>query len=322
MASYRKELFGVELGEKIERSGDFKIKGSQWEIDNLMNHREARKITKLDGKVEVIAEFEGGLPAITRNTYGKGQALYFASQPFNKNAIADSNWKKFTKKLHASLGGKLGHKIWRFKLPDKYFPQDILQINEVKDSFCLTGNFGFWDRFVFTPGERYNVQTRGEYIVKSDKGTETFDFANGPLTNRLAVLTAPLAPGRQKYSSEFLRKFDKKKWVQEFKKGEKKKITFDFKKPCSLKLLRVFYSNKSPDMRIEISKDGKEWIRAAETASLATKDPRDVLYKDFDLSGKPEARFLRIVTNGEFDGSATIVEIEVWGNQALLSASR
>ena len=321
MVEYRRKLLGVDLSGKIKNPGAFKFTDNKWHVKTLENTSVSYKISKIDDNVKVIAEFSDGSPAITEKYMGKGRAVYFASQPFDDAYIADVNWKAFMKELHISLGGSIDHKIWRFKIPEKLFPSDNLEINEVRDSLCLTGNFGFWDRFVFTAGERYNVQNDGEYFIESGKRLEKFTFKKGPLTNRLNVLTAPIAPGRVDYASSFISKFNKDEWIEEFRSGEKKYLTFDLKNIYSIKLLRVYFSDKYPDMIIETSLDRITWRSVTAINSGLASGPENVNFIDIEIPGSFPSRFLRIKSDGKFHEKAIIPEIEIWGKTATPSSS-
>ena len=68
--------------------------------------------------VQVIAKFSDGTPAITVSKYGKGQAIYFAANPFVPECLCQGDgWNKLLQALQQHLGAKLDRPIWRFKIP-------------------------------------------------------------------------------------------------------------------------------------------------------------------------------------------------------------
>jgi len=68
--------------------------------------------------VRVLATFPDGSPAITVSKYGKGQAVYFAANPFVPECLFDGDrWDGLFRAFQTHLNAKVDRPIWRFKLP-------------------------------------------------------------------------------------------------------------------------------------------------------------------------------------------------------------
>lgn len=68
--------------------------------------------------VRVLATFLDGSPAMTVLKYGKGQAVYFAANPFVPECLfAGDRWDGVLRAFQQHLGAKVDRPIWRFRLP-------------------------------------------------------------------------------------------------------------------------------------------------------------------------------------------------------------
>ncbi|MCL6518998.1 MAG: hypothetical protein K6T99_04145 [Armatimonadetes bacterium] len=68
--------------------------------------------------VRVLAVFADGTPAITAHRYGKGEAVYFAANPFVPECLFESDkWDRLFRAFQMHLGAKVDRPIWRFRLP-------------------------------------------------------------------------------------------------------------------------------------------------------------------------------------------------------------
>jgi len=68
--------------------------------------------------VQVIGTFADGSPAITVAKYGRGQAIYFAANPFVPECLFEGDrWDGVFRAFQTRLGAKVDRPIWRFKLP-------------------------------------------------------------------------------------------------------------------------------------------------------------------------------------------------------------
>ncbi|MDI6827383.1 MAG: hypothetical protein QME62_02735 [Armatimonadota bacterium] len=74
------------------------------------------EITKAD--VRVLAVFPDGSPAVTACRYGKGEAVYFAANPFVPECLFEGDkWDNLFRAFQRHLGAKVDRLIWRFRLP-------------------------------------------------------------------------------------------------------------------------------------------------------------------------------------------------------------
>lgn len=68
--------------------------------------------------VDVLAKFADGSPAITVAKYGRGQAVYFAANPFIPECLCEGKgWDTLFRAFQQHLGAKIHRPIWRFKIP-------------------------------------------------------------------------------------------------------------------------------------------------------------------------------------------------------------
>jgi hypothetical protein len=68
--------------------------------------------------VRVLAKFADGAPAVTSVKYGKGEAIYFAANPFVPECLVEGDgWNRLFRALQEHIGAKTDRPIWRFKLP-------------------------------------------------------------------------------------------------------------------------------------------------------------------------------------------------------------
>ena len=64
------------------------------------------------------AKFPDGTPAVTSVKYGKGEAIYFAANPFVPECLVEGDgWNRLFRAFQEHIGAKTARPIWRFKLP-------------------------------------------------------------------------------------------------------------------------------------------------------------------------------------------------------------
>ena len=131
LSAYRERIFGVKtLGPKSRGSmivGKCPWTGSAaglklpvfrpvvrggWSDDNGWSVKLAKP------GVQVLAKFADGAPAITSVKYGKGEAIYFAANPFVPECLVEGDgWNRLFRAFQEHIGAKTDRPIWRFKLP-------------------------------------------------------------------------------------------------------------------------------------------------------------------------------------------------------------
>ena len=130
LSSWRERIFGTKvIGQKprdsvLIRKSDWTegISGSLpiyrpvgrdgWPEDNGCMIEKARD-------VRVIGTFPDGSPAVTVAKYGKGQAIYFAANPFVPECLFEGDrWDGLFRAFQTHLGAKTGRPIWHFRLPE------------------------------------------------------------------------------------------------------------------------------------------------------------------------------------------------------------
>jgi len=288
-------------------------------------------IVPIDDKVQILATFEDGSPAVTLHPYGKGRVIFFAADPLRASdhfripkplfSLAYALDKKslvgpgapivtLIEAIQKSAGVRMGRDIWRFKLPP--FAEDPWQ---KETGLCLTNNYVFdVNEPLLEPN---NVATGGTYaysrfptgIADVGEPDAPISFSEGKLTNRLKAYET-----RQRFGPRKMN-FDKitPQWIVSWTDTAPTAVTFDLKQPYPLGRVRLFYSGTLPALTVSASGDGTTWTRLAghpeETAGADVKDAT------LSLSGKH--RYLRLdfaerKTGDKFE----LCEVEIWGPPA------
>ena len=256
-----------------------------------------------NSNIKVLAKYDDGTPAIIEHKYGKGKALFFATNPFNLKGIENDEWKVFFTLLQKEYGLKTGHDIWRFQFPKSLIPE----LTPSPKGKCLTNNNLVWR---MNEGLKlYNEETGGSYsyslqpdkIVEQSGLQKSYSFAKGDLTDRHQAPTA---------GNVDLGKGSINDWIVSWVKPEAFDITFDFVKPKNIGKVSLFYSGQLPAISLFASHDGENWVdlKTSTQKQASTEDVLEhILSGDFGNYQYLQIRF------GERDGkSFTLAEVEVW----------
>ncbi|MBI4027543.1 MAG: hypothetical protein HY360_21330 [Verrucomicrobia bacterium] len=246
-------------------------------------------------------------PAITQKKHGKGRAILFAYNPFEKerNIYPGAPWVKFFTALQKDIGIKMNREIWKFKFPAP-------NPTPVPQGFCLTGNNVAFD--ANCPLNKHNLKSDGTYsYAHPPSGTPDVSasgempFGKGHLTDRPSAANNRIL-GR--WISES--KSEVPRWTVSWTDNKETAITFDLKKSFKVNSLRLFYSDQLPDVVIEGSVDIQKWDKLG--SSEKQDATQDVLDKGYPLKGT--YRYLRVNLKERDPGKPmTLVEAEVWGNE-------
>ena len=277
------------------------------------------RIEPKNDRVVNIAVFDDGSPAVTLHPYGKGRVIFFAADPFyavgkgksKRSTVAlDSPVVRLIEAIQKFAGAKMGHDIWRFKLPP--YKADLYQKEK---GLCLTGNYVYdVNEPLLEPN---NLQTGGTYTYSRapaavpDKGKdgELIPFAKGHLTNRLeAFETRNQREGRPRGQAAL----DKisAQWIVGWDDPAPVNISFDLKGEHPLSTLRLFYSGTLPALEVSGSRDAKAWTKLASAPEgTVGEDVKDVAW---DLAGR--YRYLKLDFAARRGGAAfELCEVEIWG---------
>ena len=251
----------------------------------------------------VVARFGDGRAAAVLNRTGRGQALYFAFNPFADVTLRSRSWLRLFRALCEGLGIELGRDIWRFKIPASKLPGTALTLPE---GTCLTGNFILWRMSV--PYRVRNLEAGGTYMATPapdaipDLGPFPVKIGAGKLTNRL------LAP--QKGNCE-LGHSELSDWILKWQRSDEISILFDFGERHPVERVNVFYQGQLPATAVWVdSGGGAGWQRVAETNAVARTDGVDMR----ELTFRPApARRVRITIGRRTPGATLVLsEVEIW----------
>lgn len=243
-------------------------------------------IEPVSDQVVQIAAFDDGSPAVTLHRYGTGAVIFFAADPFcsvgqgqaKQSLVAqDAPVVKLFGAIQKFAGVRMGHEIWRFKLPP--FRTDV---QRRETDVCLTNNYV---HDVNEPLlEPNNVDTGGTYhydrapasIPDVAEADEAIPFAEGHLTNRL---NAYETRNQREWRPRDQARLDavSAQWIVGWGDGAPLSVTFDLESEHPLDRLRLFYSGALPAVEITGSRDGETW-QALESlpGENAGPDVRDV----------------------------------------------
>lgn len=272
------------------------------------------ELTVLDPSVRPLASYDDGSPAATIRTYGKGNVIFFGSDPFlsqdkNSGVIA------LVRSIQLAVGAQTDLDIWRFKLP----PFKTVYVADPEAHKCLTNNAV--DRTFYLGNSDaksvHNLATGGAYtydrfptgIADVAKAGE-ISFDQGHLTNRkLAYASRNLAGERNPPELE--------KWIVSYSNRNPVTLTVDLKKPYALDRFTLFYSGILPDLTIEGSADRQQWERLGSCAvQRATEDVIDV---SVPVKGKyryVRARFAQRREDVMMElCEMELCEMEIWGSE-------
>ena len=295
LSSWRKKLFGVDLGQTIKGGG------MTWQNTKLPVASRIFEVKPL-ADTTVTARFANGSPAIVSHAFGKGKTYFFAVNPFRLPSLANTGWRNFFKTFQKELGLSVDNDIWRFQ-----FPENLIKPQPRPTERCLTNNYLFWESG--KPLAIADVDTHGTYnfslapdAIGDAASSGEISFDAGKLTNRRKAFTA----GNVDLGTSKL-----EEWIVRYAKPDPFTLTFDFKQvyPDITKVV-LFYTGELPTVKVEVSSDGKTWQPFADHAAQAmTKDVYDVT-----LQGTPmSARYVRVLFGPRTEKNPlTIAECEVW----------
>ena len=279
------------------------------------------RIEPLNDKVVTIAVFDDGSPAVTLHPYGEGNVIFFAADPLyavgqgkaKKSVVAlDSPIVRLMEAIQKSAGVKMGHDIWRFKLP----PYKI-DVYQKETDLCLTGNYVYDANEPLL--EPNNLQTGGTYtysraptaVADTGEAGEAIPFDGGHLTNRLNSYET-LKRGRRPSSQAGLDKVTSQ-WIVGWDDVDPIGVTFDLKGEHPLSKIRLFYSGTMPAVKVSGSRDGNTWKELASNPEEAAGE--DV--KDVALALDGRYQYVRLNFAGrEGGGTFELCEVEIWGEPA------
>lgn len=283
----KERLFGVSAAPV--KSGKI-----VWNKTSLALDGNTVKLTPVSGvKGSVIARYADGSIAGFERKLGKGKTVFFGFDMFLPGNSVNAGLSKQFAAFHKSLGGKLGHDIWRFKLPYPELAEEKLPVGK-----CLTGNYGFWNRNYFYAGRLQNVALSGTVTVQKGTASAVKSPLNkSRLTDRLDYF---------KHSAKF-DQLDGEKFTEQFSAGNHT-IELSFDKPVKGNELRLF-CNGTASVTLEREENGK-WIPVGSANIKAGKNEVLKTALKGNLSGK---RF-RLNLNVPAGSELIIAEMDLWGN--------
>ncbi len=240
------------------------------------------KVRLANGKVETVATFPNGDPAITMNPYGKGKVYCFAADPLYVRSEYPKKWStvakdspvvQFLGAIQNAAGVKPGHDIWRFKLPP--YRTDVYR---KESGVCLTNNYVYdVNEPLLEPNNR---DTKGTYSYSrapdtmADVSKTDVPFTTGHLTNRLTAFETR-SRNKEPYSAKIAE--ETPKWIVSWEDPAPVSITFDLKSNLPLTQSRLFFSGAMPSLTVRGSVDRKDWTWLASTAEeVAGNDVKDI----------------------------------------------
>ena len=275
------------------------------------------RIEPVGDRVVNIAVFDDGSPAITLHAVGKGKVIFFAADPFY--AVGDGKARrsvvalgspivKLIEAIQKSAGVKMGHDIWRFKLPP--YGTDLYRKEK---GICLTGNYVFDANEPLL--EPNNLPSGGTYTCSrapttfADHAGGPIPFAAGHLTNRLeAYRTRNRRGARPKDPAELDR--ITAQWIIGWDDPDPISITFDFEDVHPLSSIHLFYSGTMPALQARGSLDGRTW----QDLSATPPQTAGADVKDIRLSLEGSYRHVRLdLAAGRGGTGFELCEVEIWG---------
>ena len=266
------------------------------------------EITLITPSVKPLAVFTDGAPAATIRACGKGQIIYFASDPF-ASRTRNTAVAQLVRSIQLAAGARVDQDIWRFKLP----PFKNVDLPNPEKHRCLTNNhvernFGLTKR---EPTSAYNLVTGGTYTydrfpsgIAEAKTAGEIPFDQGHLTNRAQAFAERNGGGTRNPPSL-------EKWIVSWTDKAPVSLTVDLKKAYALNRLRLIFSGVLPAVRVEGGMDGRRWERLA---GLPAQTPgKEVMDAVASLKGK--YRYLKLVfATRQADAAMELCELEIWGD--------
>ena len=274
-----------------------------------------RQLVPDSDSVEIVAAFADGAPAVTLGKHGAGRVVMFAAEAFavrsNDSLVSPgAPVLELMAALQKASGAKLGHDIWRFKLPP--LPPDVYAKERGR---CLTGNYVFDRNDPLL--EESNLRLAGSYTYSrlptglSDAGNaaEAIPFRQGHLTNRPRAYETRQKGFKWdlKDTAEYARE-----WAVSWEDPTPVSITFDLSAEHPLDRARLFYSGTMPALRVAASRSGENWESLAavpeETAAGDVKDVTLPLNRGGSNYRRIRFDFGKRTTGDRFE----LCEVEIW----------
>ena len=278
------------------------------------------KLSPVSDRLEIVAAYADGSPAVTLHPHGRGRVIYFAADPFiiprelsPKRSLVEPGAPvvALLKAVQQSVGARMGHDVWRFKLPP--FSGDMY---EKEGGVCLTNNY-VYDRNEPLLQEN-NLDTGGTYtysrvptgLPDCRAADEPISFSQGHLTNRAEAYGSRRLGYHHPKPKEASQGVQH--WLVSWPDRGPIAVTFDLTAGCPLDRVRLFYSGTMPALSVLASKRGDSWYPLASHAEEAA----DGDVKDVALGVKGTWRFVRLDFAARTSGSAfELCEAEIWGAQ-------
>jgi len=306
----RESIFGVQKEERLHAKTIYAdISGKKFNNLPLCNGGWNWKLIPKK-KIETLAFFDDGSPAIVSHKLGKGKAIFFGFIP-NLKMLEDPEWHKFFKAWVSSFEAPVDLDIWRFQFPDS-----VIWKEEPKPGLCLTNNHTVWQEE--TPLFPQNVNVNGTYAYSvapdamPDEKTNNGDisFETGHLTDRRKSIKAKKI--KASYNSPY--KLPVERWMAGWSKTDPVAVTFDLQKVWKPIALKLWFTETMPGFTVEGSADGKAWRRLGDHVGLnAGKDVYDL---KVPLSVKTNCQYVRVNFAERKKGKQlALVEAEIWGGK-------
>ena len=303
MSAARVRLVGASLGEP-RLAGKVSLKVSaDAEIERRIDVAASGfQIAVEANDTVVLGRYADGEPALVSRRHGEGEWLYFAFNPFYRDAPRTPAWQAFFTALHARVGARVDEPIWDFKFPRIELPQPPF-------GRCLTNNHVVWRAGLPTPADGVTAAATYTYSADpetiADRSTGAVDFAAGKLTNRKLSLYRPAVVADGKAAATF--EPDSREWSVAWNKPPTPlDITVDLREPYPLRKITLFYTG-APG-RIEVTSDDAV-LGAAEAPASGDWD---VLTCTVPCASETAARRIRIRMTPSGDGPLKLHEMEIW----------
>ncbi len=251
---------------------------------------------------QVLLRDAAGAPLAVEQPLEKGKVIFMAQNPAVQSLIKDSGWLEFFRSLQLSAGAKLGHPVWRFKLPE---PPPLQP--QRPSGVCLTGNYFEWS--YSKPKPVANSPVGGSYRIDGpvnlhgrEPKEQEIPFATGRLMDRIRGANAPNEARRSEFT---LLCQSREPWT----------LRLRHHRPVIAKQARLIFGGELPPGHCEVSTDGQEW-REAGAWEGRSEAVDDVGLVEVALEAGEPARYLRFHFNASAKRSLELAEVEVWGDPA------
>ena len=303
MSAERSRLVGASLGEP-RLAGKVSVKASEdADVERRIDVAAGGYAITVKGKdTVVLGRYSDGEPALVSRKHGEGEWIYFAFNPFYKDAPRTPAWQAFFKELHANAGASVDEPIWDFKFPRIELPQP-------PTDRCLTNNHVVWRAGLPAPAD--NVTSGATYAYSSDpdaiadRSEGAIDFSAGKLTNRKLSLyrSAVVSDGKAEKTFEP----GSREWsVAWGSPPEALDIAVDLKTPYAVREVKLFYTG-APG-RVDVTSDERVLGSAAAPAS----GDWDVLTCTITVSSEKPIQQLQIRMTPSADTTLKVHEMEIW----------